>query len=127
MEVRTIELDMQDFASQVEEVVVWIEDSSTSRTDVIERDAADFSWLGGGLPDRLKASNSSTLKGRLSNQTYISPSASSATMLLRSLVSGMVLYVGGYWKQNLCVRSTNVRQPAGPLLALQGTSAATDV
>ena len=48
MEVRTIELDMQDFASQVEEVVVWIEDSSTSRTDVIERDAADFSWLGGG-------------------------------------------------------------------------------
>jgi hypothetical protein len=37
---------VQDFASQVEEEIVGVVNSSTSGTDVIERDTIDLSWLG---------------------------------------------------------------------------------
>jgi hypothetical protein len=47
IDIWAVELDMQDFALQVEEVIVRVVGSSTSWADVIERETIDLSWLGG--------------------------------------------------------------------------------
>jgi hypothetical protein len=40
-----VELDVQDFAPQDEEVIVWVVDSATPGTVVVEGEAVDLSWL----------------------------------------------------------------------------------
>src|SRR3954452_6117885 len=41
-----VELDVQDLAPQDKEVIIWVVDSATPRTVVVEGETVDLSWLG---------------------------------------------------------------------------------